>query len=259
MKRFLAICLLVFAAAAVCRAQDISPNMTVKDLSGNPVLMKDVLKDDVVVVSFWATWCKPCQNELDALAEIEDTWADRLRVVAISIDDARSVARVRSTVKAKMWPYEVYTDENSELAKSLNISSIPFVMIVDDGKTVYSHTGYTPGSERLLVEKALSFIKRSAIPEGLSSIPAVSRYLLLPILSIVLLTRGSEMSPQNAIRALVTSVLTAKPKRMICITGITITIRTVLISLNMCRNSFLTEAQNSFIVIPPFPPFRPLS
>ena len=160
MKKFLAICLLVFAAAAVCRAQDISPNMTVKDLSGNPVLMKDVLKDDVLVVSFWATWCKPCQNELDALAEIEDTWADRLRVVAISIDDARSVARVRSTVKAKMWPYEVYTDENSELAKSLNISSIPFVMIVDDGKTVYSHTGYTPGSERLLVEKALSFIKK---------------------------------------------------------------------------------------------------
>ncbi len=160
MKRFLAICLLVFAAAAVCRAQDISPNMTVKDLSGNPVLMKDVLKDDVVVVSFWATWCKPCQNELDALAEIEDIWADKLRVVAISIDDARSVARVRSTVKAKMWPYEVYTDENSELAKSLNISSIPFVMIVDDGKTVYSHTGYTPGSERLLVEKALSFIKK---------------------------------------------------------------------------------------------------
>ena len=159
MKKFLAICLLVFAAAAVCRAQDISPNMTVKDLSGNPVLMKDVLKDDVLVVSFWATWCKPCQNELDALAEIEDIWADKLRVVAISIDDARSASKVRSTVKAKMWPYEVYTDENSSLAKSLNISSIPFVMIVADGKTVYSHTGYTPGSERHLVDKALSCLE----------------------------------------------------------------------------------------------------
>lgn len=160
MKKFLAVCVSILAAAAVCSAQDISPNIAVKDLSGTSALMKDVLKDDVVIVSFWATWCKPCQNELDALAEIEDSWADRLRVVAISIDDARSVARVRSTVKAKMWPYEVYTDENSELAKSLNISSIPFVMIVADGKTVYSHTGYTPGSERLLVEKALSFIKK---------------------------------------------------------------------------------------------------
>ena len=160
MKKLLAVCVSILAAAVVCSAQDISPNIAVKDLSGTSALMKDVLKDDVVIVSFWATWCKPCQNELDALAEIEDSWADRLRVVAISIDDARSVARVRSTVKAKMWPYEVYTDENSELAKSLNISSIPFVMIVADGKTVYSHTGYTPGSERLLVEKALSFIKK---------------------------------------------------------------------------------------------------
>ena len=58
-----------------------------------------------------------------------------------------------------MWPYEVYTDESSVLAKSLNISSIPFVMIVVGGETVYSHTGYTPGSERILVEKALGFLK----------------------------------------------------------------------------------------------------
>ena len=156
----MSLCIAAIAAVAICSAQDISPNVTVKDLSGNNVLMKDVLKDDVVIVSFWATWCKPCQNELDALAEIEDMWADQIRVVAISTDDARSIARVRSTVKAKRWPYEVYTDENSELAKSLNISSIPFVMIVADGKTVYSHAGYTPGSERLLVEDALSYLKK---------------------------------------------------------------------------------------------------
>lgn len=159
MKKIISILVAAMAAAAVCQAQEISPNAIVKDLSGSSVLMGDVLKNDVVIVSFWATWCKPCQAELDALAEIEDIWADKLRVVAISIDDARSASKVRSTVKAKMWPYEVYTDENSTLAKALNISTIPFVMIVADGKTVYSHTGYTPGSERLLVDKALSFLE----------------------------------------------------------------------------------------------------
>ena len=159
MKRILTVIIAAAAAISLCSAQDISPNITVKDLSGDTVLMSDVLKDDVVIVSFWATWCKPCQAELDALAEIEDMWADQIRVVAISTDDARSASKVKSTVKAKMWPYEVYTDENSTLAKSLNISSIPFVMIVADGKTVYSHTGYTPGSERLLVDKALSFLE----------------------------------------------------------------------------------------------------
>lgn len=160
MKKIISILVAAVAAAALCQAQEISPNAIVKDLSGNSIQMGDVLKDDVVIVSFWATWCKPCQNELDALAEIEDIWADKLRVVAISIDDARSASKVRSTVKAKMWPYEVYTDENSTLAKSLNISTIPFVMIVSGGKTVYSHTGYTPGSERLLVEDALSYLKK---------------------------------------------------------------------------------------------------
>lgn len=159
MKKIISILVAAVAAAALCQAQEISPNATVKDLSGNSILMGDVLKNDVVIVSFWATWCKPCQAELDALAEIEDMWADQIRVVAISTDDARSASKVRSTVKAKMWPYEVYTDENSTLAKSLNISTIPFVMIVSGGKTVYSHTGYTPGSERLLVDKALSFLE----------------------------------------------------------------------------------------------------
>ena len=159
MKKIISILVAAMAAAAVCQAQEISPNAIVKDLSGSSVLMGDVLKNDVVIVSFWATWGKPCQAELDALAEIEDMWADQIRVVAISTDDARSASKVKSTVKAKMWPYEVYTDENSTLAKSLNISTIPFVMIVSGGKTVYSHTGYTPGSERLLVDKALSFLE----------------------------------------------------------------------------------------------------
>ena len=159
MKKIISILVAAMAAAALCQAQEISPNAIVKDLSGNSIQMGDVLKNDVVIVSFWATWCKPCQAELDALAEIEDMWADQIRVVAISTDDARSASKVKSTVKAKMWPYEVYTDENSTLAKSLNISTIPFVMIVSGGKTVYSHTGYTPGSERLLVDKALSFLE----------------------------------------------------------------------------------------------------
>ncbi len=158
MKKIIIACLLM-ALSFGAFAQTISPNAVVKDLNGKELQMKDILKDDVVVISFWATWCKPCQSELDALAEIEDQWADRIRVVAISIDDARSAARVKSTVKAKMWPYEVYTDQNSELIKAMNISSVPYVMIVKDGKTEYSHSGYTPGSERVLVEKALKLLE----------------------------------------------------------------------------------------------------
>lgn len=85
--------------------------------------------------------------------------ATRSGIVAISTDDARTTAKVRSLVTGKRWPYEVLLDTNKTLFKALNLASIPFVMIVKNGETLYSHTGYTPGNERLVVQKALEYIK----------------------------------------------------------------------------------------------------
>nr|WP_239403207.1 TlpA disulfide reductase family protein [Alistipes sp. An116] len=122
--------------------------------------MKDVLKDDVVIVSFWATWCKPCQSELDALYDIEEMWKDKVRIITVSTDDSRATAKVRSLVKGKRWPYEVLLDQNKVLFKALNLTSIPFVMIIKNGETIYTHTGYTPGNERLVVQEALNLLEK---------------------------------------------------------------------------------------------------
>ena len=159
MKKILFTCALILAAS-LAMGQNIPGTLALKQLDGTEVLMKDVLKDDVVIVSFWATWCKPCQAELDALCDIEDMWKDKVRIVAISTDDSRAAAKVRSLVKGKRWPYEVLLDQNKELFKALNLTSIPFVMIVKNGETLYTHTGYTPGNERLVVEKALDYLKK---------------------------------------------------------------------------------------------------
>lgn len=118
--------------------------------------MGEVLGEDVVIVTFWATWCKPCQNELEALVELQDEWKGKVRFLAVSIDDSRSLAKVKSLVKGKKWPCEVLLDSNKELYKALNLTSIPFVMIVADGKTLWSHTGYRPGDEESVLEKALT-------------------------------------------------------------------------------------------------------
>lgn len=156
MKKMLMTCALALISF-LASGQDIPSNLALKQLDGSEVLMKEALGDDVVIVSFWATWCKPCQMELDALAEIEETWKDKVRVVAVSTDDSRAAAKVRSLAKGKRWPYEILLDQNKTLFKALNLTSIPFVMIVKGGKTLYSHTGYTPGNERILVQKALEY------------------------------------------------------------------------------------------------------
>ena len=74
--------------------------------------------------------------------------------MAISIDDARSVGRVRPHVEGNDWPYEVYTDQNSDLKRALGIVNVPHTILLNgDGEIVWQHTGYQDGSEDELYEK----------------------------------------------------------------------------------------------------------
>ena len=83
---------------------------------------------------------------------------DKVRIIAVSIDDARAMAKVKSLVKGKKWPFEVLLDPNKELYKAFNISAIPHVLVINDKKVVWTHSGYMPGNEVLVVDKALETI-----------------------------------------------------------------------------------------------------
>jgi len=131
------------------QAQEI-PQAKVMDLKGNKVNFKDIVKSDKpVIVSFWATWCVPCINELDAISEVYPDWQEEtgVKLIAISRDDARTARRIKPLVNGKAWDYEVYRDFNDELKRAFNIASIPFMIIIKDGKIVAKRSGYTPGSE----------------------------------------------------------------------------------------------------------------
>lgn len=137
-------------------AQSIPEYMVLKRLDNTEVTMKEAFDEDVVIVTFWATWCKPCRAEMEALSDIEDQWKGKVKVVAVSIDDSRAVAKVKSLVKGSKWAFDVLLDVNKELYNALNIKSVPFAMIVHKGKVVWTHSGYAPGNELVMVEKALS-------------------------------------------------------------------------------------------------------
>ncbi len=142
-------------------AQKTIPNLTLKNLDGKSVSLTELSKDKTLVFSFWATWCGPCVNELDAIAEQYEDLQDEkgFELIAVSVDDSRTKARVKPLVNGKNWDYQVLLDTNQEFKRKMNISTVPFVMIVKNGKIVYSHSGYTPGSEEELVEKFVEFKK----------------------------------------------------------------------------------------------------
>ena len=133
------------------------PSVDVKTLAGKTVNIKDYVGNDkLTVMSFWATWCSPCKRELDAIAEIYPDWQEEYGVefLAITIDDARTLAKVPALVETKGWEYTVLADVKRELQKALNFQTIPQTFLVNEsGEIVYTHSGYNPGDEYELEEE----------------------------------------------------------------------------------------------------------
>ncbi|WP_298512362.1 TlpA disulfide reductase family protein [uncultured Kordia sp.] len=155
MKSIMSIAIVFLMFTLQANAQKEVPNISVKNLDGSSLNMDEITKGEgVKIISFWATWCVPCINELDAISEVYDDWIDETNVelIAIATDDARTKKRVKPLINGKGWEYKILLDENQELQRSLNITVIPHVIVIKDGKIVWRHTGYQMGAEDELYE-----------------------------------------------------------------------------------------------------------
>ena len=149
--------LFVSAIAVSASAQKTVPEVNVKTLEGQSVNIQDYTNDGkITVISFWATWCAPCKKELNAISDVYDQWQEDydMQLVAVSIDNARALRKIKPMVDGYSWDYIVLSDANEELKKALNFQTVPQTFLIDqEGNIVYSHSGYSPGDENELEEK----------------------------------------------------------------------------------------------------------
>jgi cytochrome c biogenesis protein CcmG/thiol:disulfide interchange protein DsbE len=102
----------------------------------------------VTVVTFWLTSCTPSKRQLDAMQPLVEELSDSVRFIAISIDNAKTMARVKPLVASKGYAMTVLLDPTQELFSLLNGSEHPYTVIfAPDGSLAWKHSGFYSGDE----------------------------------------------------------------------------------------------------------------
>lgn len=160
MKTITLISLWVIAFAISGVAQDANkkliPSIEIKDLEGqmfNTAAIDNEGKP--IILSFWATWCKPCIKELTTISEVYADWQEEtgVKLIAISIDDARYMSKVQPLVMGNDWQYEVLLDANQDFKRAMNVNMIPHTFVLNGNKEiVWQHTSFAEGGELELID-----------------------------------------------------------------------------------------------------------
>ena len=142
----------------------ILPKQEVRTLEGEPFNVQKIdNKGNPTIISFWATWCKPCKKELNNIAEIYEDWQEEtgVKIIAISIDDSRTISKVAPYVNSSDWEYEVYLDPNGDLKRAMGVSKVPHTFLLNgNNEIVWQHVGYNEGDEEKLYEEVLNIIEK---------------------------------------------------------------------------------------------------
>ncbi len=168
MNKFAIILLLpiLFAFTDESEAID-APDFTLEDIDGNDICLDSLLQKGPVLMSFWALWCKMCIKELDALKPYADEFDSfKITLLAISQDKTRAVPKVKPFAMSHKWKYGVVLDPENMMRDLYHVQAMPTFFIIDQNKhIIFTHQGYKPGDEEIIISKVRELLGKEDGPE----------------------------------------------------------------------------------------------
>ncbi len=122
------------------------------NLDGSAVNMA-ALKNKIVFINFWATWCQPCIQEMPTIAKTQEILKDKNVVFLFASNE--EISQITKFKESKQFPFQYVQLQNME---ALNIQAIPTTFIFNsEGKLNFSGVGYrnwnTPENIALITNK----------------------------------------------------------------------------------------------------------
>ncbi|MGN6211703.1 TlpA family protein disulfide reductase [Parafilimonas sp.] len=129
------------------------PDFSVSDIRGNKV-ESSKLRDKLVLIQFWASWCRPCLEELPVLKELNEEYKDQdFKLISFSIDED-STAFQKAIEKYSMNWTQIF--KGMPLFNSLGGSGVPQLYLIDKSGQVIYNRDTTNDSDLVLLRNILS-------------------------------------------------------------------------------------------------------
>jgi thiol-disulfide isomerase/thioredoxin len=143
--------LLLFAGMGMAQLS----NVEVRDLNRKWVSIEDLKGEQLTVVDFWATWCKPCVAAIPKLNVLAKEYKNKgVNFVGVNVDGPRNQAKIKPFVRSLNINYATLLDPNQELVNELNVTAFPTLLIFDSqGKELFVHEGFAVGDEEVIRAK----------------------------------------------------------------------------------------------------------
>ncbi|MEO8210685.1 MAG: TlpA disulfide reductase family protein [bacterium] len=120
-----------------------------EDLDGNELKLSTLLEKGPVMISFWATWCSPCKDEMKKMQPIYEKYKGQgFTYLAINQDNQKSISKVKSFINANGYTFPVVLDLDKHIFEDYLGVGLPYSLIIDKNKNVIAkHLGYITGDE----------------------------------------------------------------------------------------------------------------
>lgn len=137
------------------------PDVEVQDIDKNWISLSDLKGEELTVVDFWATWCKPCVTSIPKLNALYSDFEKRgVEFIGVNVDAPRSIAKVKPFANSMNVQYPIVLDPDQDLVNQFNVTVFPTLIVFNQkGKEVFVHEGFNPGDEQLIRQKLSALLK----------------------------------------------------------------------------------------------------